>query len=334
METIPALWQLSATGFSWTPDVVRAAVPAPDIMVKVVADGITSIVEIEAGQTWRSFPVPDDAEVDELRDRLASVGGSVSTVGASLDDWISPDSRRSEDQRFAFLEPQLHAAKRLGAQSIRLPIGQAGPALLRRLQPLLEELNLVLLEEIQGSQNPTDDLYRAALDDIAALDTPRIRVLIDTSMLMPSLPPSYVERIRAGGVPNDLADLLSNRWLEPETAVEVQNFLRSGAVPGSVFALYMNMVVRYGRLRASDLRDVLPLVGGIHLKFWDLDDENGRVSSPIRELGTELLRAGYSGTICSEWGGHEWLDDDPSSITRAHLNLARKALAEGAVAAR
>ena len=96
----------------------------------------------------------------------------------------------------------------------------------------------------------------------------------------------------------------------------------------------MNLLVRFGRSHASDLRDILPLVGAIHLKFWDLDDADGRVSAPIRDLGAELARSGFTGTLCSEWGGHEWLvDADAADMTRRHLALARSALAEGVVAA-
>ena len=58
----------------------------------------------------------------------------------------------------------------------------------------------------------------------------------------------------------------------------------------------------------EQLRDILPLVGAFHLKFWDLDDTDGRVSSPIRDLGAELTGADFTGTLCSEWGGHEMLD--------------------------
>ncbi len=29
----------------------------------------------------------------------------------------------------------------------------------------------------------------------------------------------------------------------------------------------------------------------------------------------ELLAAGFAGTLCSEWGGHAWLDDDPAVMT-------------------
>ena len=74
------------------------------------------------------------------------------------------------------------------------------------------------------------------------------------------------------------------------------------------------------------IADVLPWVGAFHLKFWDLEDSDGRVSAPIRDLGALLRGTEFAGTLCSEWGGHEWLDDDPTTITRNHLALARRAL--------
>ncbi len=106
----------------------------------------------------------------------------------------------------------------------------------------------------------------------------------------------------------------------------IVDLLRSGGVPASVHTLYMDMLVRFGRSDATVIADVLPWIGAFHLKFWDLDDSDDRVSGPIRDLGALLRGTGFSGTLCSEWGGHEWLDDDPTQMTRDHLALARRAL--------
>lgn len=92
----------------------------------------------------------------------------------------------------------------------------------------------------------------------------------------------------------------------------------------------MDLVVRFGRSDARDLRPVLGLVSGIHLKFWDLEDDDDRVSQPVRDLVPELLAAGFAGTLCSEWGGHAWLDDDPAVMTRGHLELVGPLLAQPA----
>ncbi len=328
---LPQGWTLSASSFNWTPDIIRAERAAIDIVASIASDGVASIIELEAGQVLRSFPDPDAGEVDELRDALDRAGGGISIVGASIDDFGPGGERRADAERLAFLVPQLHAAHRLGATGIRLPIGQAGRPLLERLQPLLHDLGLTLFEEIQGQQPPTSPAAAPAIETIAELDDDRVRLLVDISMLMPALPPTYLERLRSGGVPEELVVRLANDWRAPETLDAVVALLRSGEVPPRVHTLFMNLLIRFGRSDAEVLRDVLPLVGGFHLKFWDLDDADGRVSRPIVELGRLLAETGFRGTLTSEWGGHEWLGGwDATETTRRHLDLVGAALAAGA----
>ena len=330
-ERLPSGWTLGASAFNWTPEVITAERPAPDIAVGIVADGVADVIEVELGQLWRSFPDPADADADDLRAALEAVGGSVSIVGASIDDWRTPTRHRTDEERLAFLMPQLRAAHRLGAHGVRLPIGQAGAALLRRLQPTLDELDLILYEEVQGHQAPGDPAVAAAYETIARLDDPRIRLLVDISMLMPALPTSYLGLLRDGGVPASLVDALESDWRDPAIDAEVVRLLQSGGVPPAVHTAYMNLLVRFGRSDAADLRSILPRTGAFHLKFWDLDDADGRVSDPIRDLGALLVEHGWRGTLTSEWGGHEWLENlDATETTRAHLRLARAALAQGA----
>jgi hypothetical protein len=324
MSALPEGWTLTASAFNWTPDVVRADRGAIDIAAGIVADGLAELIEVEAGQVWRGFPDAPDAEVDELRDRLAGAGGRVSIVGASIDEFTPDGRRRTPDERHAFLLPQLRAAARLGALGVRLPIGQAGPELLRRLQPELHDLGVTLYEEAQGRGTP--EAEPAGYATIAELGDPRIRLLIDISMLMPAPPVSYLEELERGGLDAGLIARLRDEWRDPATHGAVMAALGSGAVPPPLMSLYMDMIVRFGRSEASELRDVLGLASGIHLKFWDLDDSDGRISTPIREVGDELAASGFTGTLTSEWGGHAWLDDDATTMTRAHLALARAQL--------
>ena len=71
----PMPWIIGASAFNWTPEVIRAERAAPDITVGIVADGVASVIEIEPGQLWRSYPESADAEVDALRAGLQAVGG-------------------------------------------------------------------------------------------------------------------------------------------------------------------------------------------------------------------------------------------------------------------
>lgn len=322
--TLPATWTLSASAFNLTPEVIRAERTAPDLALTLVERRIARAIEIELGQMWRGFPAPDLTDAEAFRDRLAAAGGRVSIVGVSIDEFDRA-RRRTDAERRAFLEPQLRAAAAVGAAGVRLPIGQAG-ALLDDLVPLLEELDLVLFEEAQGHETPA--LRPDAYARIAALDTPHVRLLLDISMLMPALPVTYMERLKGGGIPADLVRRLRDEWRDPATHGAVLDLLHSGGVPGPVHTLYMNLLVRFGRAQLADLASVLPLLGAVHLKFWDLDDADHRLSDPLRDVGAALAATGFTGTLCSEWGGQEWLDDDPWEMTSRHLSLAAVALSD------
>ncbi|UUT36128.1 hypothetical protein [Microbacterium elymi] len=209
---------------------------------------------------------------------------------------------------------------------MRLPIGQAGTALLERALPHLEELDLVLYEEAQGHQTPQNPAHAEDYETLARIDDPHLRLLIDVSMLMPQLPVSYLDALSAGGVNPELVRILSTEWQDPATQVAVFDALRDGAVPPRVHTLFMDLVIRFGRSNAAALTGVLSLIGGVHVKFWDLDDADGRVTGPVRDLATMLRTCRFTGTLCSEWGGHEWLDADATEMTRAHLALTRTIL--------
>lgn len=322
--SLPPGWTLSASAFNLTPAVIRAERTAPDLALTLVERGDASAIEIELGQMWRGFPAPETHEVEAFRARLAAAGGRVSIVGVSIDEY-DRGRRRTDAERRAFLEPQLRAAASAGAAGVRLPIGQAG-AMLDDLVPLLEELDLVLFEEAQGHETPA--ARPEAYARIAELDTPRVRLLLDISMLMPALPVTYLERLERGGIPADIARRLRDEWRDPATHDAVVGLLRSGHVPGPVHTLYMNLLVRFGRSRVQDLASALPLLGAVHLKFWDLDDADDRVSDPLRDVGAALAATGFTGTLCSEWGGQEWLDDDPWEMTSRHLALAGALLSD------
>jgi hypothetical protein len=325
-KALPSGWVLSASAFNWTPEMIAGERDAADIAIGIVEAGVADEIEVEPGQLWRSFPGRSEADAAALGAGLTAAGGRISILGASIDEWSPQGTRRTDDERFEFLLPQIEIAHQLGARGVRLPIGQAGRPLIERVLPILQETGLTLFEEIQGPQTPGSPQAGDAIDGIVSIDDPHVRLLVDISMFMPAVPESYLGHLEAAGVPAELIDTLRHRWRDPATVDAIVGVLRSGGVPASVHTLFMDMLVRFGRSEATVIADVLPWVGAFHLKFWDLDDFDDRVSGPIRDVAGLLAGTSFHGTLCSEWGGHEWLDDDPMTMTRNHLALARRAL--------
>ena len=321
-------WVLAASSFNWTRDILRAFESPLDIVAGTVETQVCPVLEIEAGQCFRSFPSMDPHEVGQMRHSVEAAGARVSIVGLGLDDWLTPTERRTERERAAYLTPQLRAAKQLGAFGVRLPFGQPSRPLLVELLPLLHELDLVLYQEIQGSQGPGTAGYDDAMDTLDSLDDSRLGIVLDTSMVTPRLPMSYLEALGRADLPAGLLERVTTEWGSPETTAAVRDCLAAGQVPPHAMALYMTMVFRFGTWTVGDLEPFLPHVGAVQLKFWDLDDADGRVTRPIAELGVALDRHGFAGTLCSEWGGHDWWDgpEAATEMTLKHLDLVADVL--------
>ena len=110
----------------------------------------------EPGQLWRSFPEPDDADVDAFGERLAAAGGSRQHRGREPRRLVSPHgTRRTDAERLAFLAAA--AARRAPRRARRACACRSDRRASRccdALLPILHELDLVLFEEIQGQQTP------------------------------------------------------------------------------------------------------------------------------------------------------------------------------------
>jgi hypothetical protein len=165
---------------------------------------------------------------------------------------------------------------------------------------------------------------RRRLELVGGLSTDRVRFLLDLSLCMPALPNSYVEALHRHGAGPALIGSLQDAWNAADHRA-VTALLRAeldAAAPPQLAALYVTPLTRFGCTTVADWRWFLPNVAAVHLKYWNLDDRDGAVSTPIRDLRAALADVGFTGTFCSEWGGHEWMPRaDPAAMTRGHRHL-------------
>ena len=321
-----------ASAFNWTPEVIRAERPAPDIAVGIVADGVASMIEIEPGQLWRSFPESADAEVDALRPASRrSAGRSASSARASMTGLPRGAAAPTmSDSRSC--SPSSAPRIGVGATGVRLPIGQAGEPLLRQLLPTLHELDLVLFEEIQGQQTPDSPGGARAIDDDRRHRRSAACGCSSTSACScRRCRRATSSELRAGGVHGALLAAARVRLARPrDRSTRWSTLLRSGGVPPAVHTMLHEPA---GALRTIGCRGPPrhpPARRRVPSQVLGPRRHRRPGVAPIRDLGAELAGTGFTGTLTSEWGGHEWLDDDPATMTRAHLTLARAALQAGA----
>jgi hypothetical protein len=322
------------TLFSFTGTLLAARQRPDEVLGAVLDAGLCRRIEIDAPQHFRSYPAFDDgAELDRTRDVLERYGGRLTVLGCYHDASPAPGVFRGHSQSVDLLERQIRAARRLGAWGVRLGLGYAPEPVLTALVPVLEATGMVWVEEVQGPCRPDGEQLHRRLELVGRLATDRIRFLLDLSLCMPALPTSYVAALRRSGAPPALVDRLQEAWIAADHGA-VSSLLRPELdKAGSALAsLYVTPLTRFGCTTVADWRWFLPNVAAVHLKYWDLDDSAGAISTPIRELRTALADAATyrDGTFCSEWGGHEWMPDaDPMATTLGHRRLFDAAVPRG-----
>jgi sugar phosphate isomerase/epimerase len=318
----------AVTLFSFTNTLLEARQSPDEVLAAALDAGLSRRIEIDAPQHFRSFPRMDAGDLDKTRAVLERYDTSMTVLGCYLDYAVAPGVLLPHDECVDQLERQIRAAQRLGAWGVRVGLGLVPEPVLTALVPTLEAAGIVWVEEVQGSWRPDAEGLHRRLDLVTRLASEHVRFLFDLSLCMPALPTSYIEALRRHGAAPALVDRLEDAWqgADPQEISALLSPAVAAAQSPPLASLFVTALTRFGRTTVADWRWFVPHVAAVHLKYWDLDDRNGVISTPMRDLRTALADIGFTGTFCSEWGGHEWMSGvDPVAMTAGHRRLFESA---------
>ncbi len=315
----------AVTMFSFTNELQERERTADELLRGVAEAAVADAVEIDAAQHFDSFPAFARTEIDAFRRSIDATGLTPTMMGVYLDQRIDARGPRSMTDDLEILARQAHAASAMGFFGIRIGLGSVDADLRKRILPDLEKWGVKLLFEVQAGARPDSP----AIDEIRRqrdeLDTDHLGFVFDTSLVMPDFPPTWRDALLADGVPDTLIaeveglwrSRASDGWHRTQAAIR-----KIGLPPAAVRRLEMPFR-RFGCSAMTDWEDFLDDVTAVHMKYWDLDERGGAVDQ-TRDVKDALRRHGYSGSVCSEWGGHDWLDSQSHSaveMTRRHRKI-------------
>lgn len=317
----------AVTMFSFTRELMAGSVHPTELLVGARKAGLASAFEIDGFQHFGTLPDVDEDEATSFRAAVDEHGIRLTQLGVYDDLFVDPWHRADVTSRVAYLERQIASAARLGFRAAKVAWG-VDAEVLDGLRPCLDRLGLTLNQEAQGSLRADSPEVDQRVE--SALRFPdNFGFVFDLSACMYGLPITYVEDLRRLGVPERAVRLLADEWPSQGGAIRDRVFDAAGSVsPEAELRLSMPFG-RFGNSQVAEFRDFLRLVDVVHLKYWDLDDQDGIISSPLRDLAGELAQIGFRGPLTSEWGGHEWLspdDADATTMTRGHRSLFRAAI--------
>jgi hypothetical protein len=299
------------------------------LLDRVAELGIGPGIEIVASQMVSTYPVVSGEFVSTWHAAFDRHGFEASSFGANLDMGRRRDRDMTPDEEFEFSELLFRGAKKLGFPLVR--IQSAKPALLRRLLPIAEKLELQLAYEIHAPMGPNATEILKIRDVYAELDSPLLGFVADFSATMHAMSPTLLRALRRAGLDDDAVNRLQEIWATdaPMRARQGEfiGYLTSRDFDpgrlGSFAHLAFNM---HGHVDPREWGDIMPQIKHVHAKFYDIDEHGQEPAIDYPELVRVFVDGGYRAYWSSEWEGHAFAElgeVDPLVLVRRQHDLIR-----------
>ncbi len=304
------------------------------LLARVAELGIGPGIEIVASQALPTYPYLSPEFIANWRSAFDKYGFDESSFGANLDMGRRRDRDMTDDEEFEFSEILFRDAAALGFPLVR--IQSAKPALLRRLLPIAEQLNLTLAYEIHAPMGPNAPQIMKVREVYDDLDSPLLGFVADFSSTMHSMSPTLLRAVQRAGLDDEAVDRLQAIWATDASMQERQQefigYLKSRDFDpgrlGSFAHLAFNM---HGHVAPQEWADIMPQIKHVHAKFYDIDENGQEPAIDYPELVRVFVEGGYRGYWSSEWEGHAFAElgeVDPLLLVRRQHDLIRRSMRE------
>ncbi|GAA1795891.1 hypothetical protein GCM10009795_046680 [Nocardioides hankookensis] len=284
---IPGGFKYGVSTYSFTGD-LHTLMTLEDAMADIADLGATGI-ELLTQTNIPGYPDPSAAWIDEWHRLTKTYGLTPTNISSWVDNQMWLDRDLTVEEATAQLQRDMRLAHELGFTSIRPKFGVTSPELdphptweetvLRSLD-LAQELDVLILPEIHSPTPIKHPVTQGYIEFIDRTGTDHFKLMIDTGI--------FQTVVVDDGHPG----------FDPD---EVPPFLQPLKVP------------------ASELTEILPYVGFVQAKFFEVDETVTDLHVPWRDVLTALHAGGYSGWLSSEYEGRRDPYRARDQIRRQHL---------------
>lgn len=328
-KTRPGL-KLGSTLFSFTNAFLRLDYSFEQLIAKVAELNLGPGIEVIGFQSIRGFPVVSDEFAARLRELIEQHRLVPSCLAINADVALRRGTLMSAEESVAYHEPQLRAAAKLGFPLVRYQF-TASPEVIRRLVPLAEQLQVKMGLEIHAPHSPNSPEVLAYREMYAKVNSPCLGFIPDFGSSAKTIPPEYLDVLRAQGIGEDMLDAALEIWRATEDSATKKRGRFAEFAAGRLDPQKLSAAsVMFNILSpqpASAWRELLPQVIHIHGKFYGFDSSGSESCIPYEELLPVFVQGGYDGFMSSEWEGHMFSLDDGFEMVSQHHALCKRILA-------
>jgi hypothetical protein len=315
--------RLGVSTFSFANEWLARQFTLETLLERLAGSGLEPAIEVIGYQVWRSYPELEPGEVLAFRRLVDRLGLEPAALGAYVDLLRRVDRALTTDEAVELLSTQVELAQALGFPLLRLHAGIPA-AVLERTAPAAKRAGVVLATEIQGGQAPDDPAVAAVLECYDGMGSEAIALTLDFSVSMREIPTAFVEAVFRAGMTAGQLDEIVALWDRGATTRELFAALAESRAPAAALDEARSGFIRFGRQDPRAWLPLVPKVAYTHAKFWELDDSGDEPTTRNAELVSMLRDGGFTGVVCSEWGGNAWQegdDVDAFELSRRHHTL-------------
>jgi hypothetical protein len=320
--------KLGCTLFSFTNAFLRLDYSFEQLIAKVAELKLGPGIEVIGFQSIRGFPTVTDEFARRFRELIDRHHIVPSCLAINADVAMRRGTLMSTDESVAYHEPQLRAAAKLGFPLVRYQF-TASPEVIRQLVPLAEQLGVKMGLEIHAPHGPDSPEVVAYREMYARVNSPFLGFIPDFGSSAKTIPPAYVDILRAQGVPEEMLDAALDIWRTKDSAnakrARFTEFVAGRLEPQKLGAIAVMFNMLSPRPAAA-WRELMPQVIHIHGKFYGFDPSGSESCIPYEDLLPVFVEGGYEGFMSSEWEGHMYSSEDGFAMVSKHHALCSRIL--------
>lgn len=284
-------------------------------------------IEILPEQNMPTFPNITDAQIGEWRDRLARHGAHFTCYDMFLDTKRRKDRLMSDEEQVESIHRDLVLCNRLGIRNMRILIF-VRPDILEKCVPMAEKLDVHMGVEVHAPWHLEHAWILRTIEVADRLGTQHLGILPDMGIFMKHYPPAFRARFERQGARPEVAQFIVDQH-EQKVMCEYTIYEVAVKMQGNKAEVAMAETLRHAPYaNPKRIGEYVPYFRHIQAKFYEMNEDCTDPAIAYDEVIPALVKAGWEGTLSSEYEGNRWIQDvhevdSREQVRRQHVMFER-----------